>query len=90
MKDVPCLAIFQVLQSRVGSLALPTNIRLSWKGLLWTNARAYYEHSKIMATKSFIEPCAHKLKQMEAVKSFFNKLERSLVLTLFKIPTFHV
>jgi hypothetical protein len=43
-----------------------------------------------MATKSFIEPWAHKLKQMEAVKSFFNKLERSLVLTLFKILTSHV
>ena len=28
--------------TQVGS-ALPTNIRLSWKGLPWTNALAYYE-----------------------------------------------
>jgi len=26
-------------------LALPTNIRLGWKGLQLTNTRAYYEHS---------------------------------------------
>jgi hypothetical protein len=26
------------------SAALPTNIRLGWKGLSWTNSLAYYDH----------------------------------------------
>jgi len=36
------------------ALALSTNIRLSWKGLLGTNALAYYEKSQLTAVKSFI------------------------------------
>jgi hypothetical protein len=35
-------------------LALPTNIRLGWKGLPGTNALGYYENPKITAVKSFI------------------------------------
>jgi hypothetical protein len=35
-------------------LALPKNIRLGWKALLWTNTLAYYEHSYITRVKSFI------------------------------------
>ncbi len=35
-------------------LALPTNIRLGWKGLPGKNALAYYEKSKLTAIKSFI------------------------------------
>ncbi len=27
------------------ALALPTNIRVGWKGLQWTNTLAYYEKS---------------------------------------------
>ncbi len=34
--------------------ALLTNIRLGWKGSPGTNALAYYEHSQIAASKSFI------------------------------------
>ncbi len=37
-------------------LALPTNIRLGWRGLPWTNALACYERSLITAVKSFITP----------------------------------
>jgi hypothetical protein len=37
----------------VGS-ALPTNIRLDWKGQPGTNALAYYEKSYLTAVKSFI------------------------------------
>jgi hypothetical protein len=37
--------------------ALPSNIRLGWKGLPWTNALAYYEHSKLRRKKFYnIEP----------------------------------
>jgi hypothetical protein len=35
-------------------LALPTNIRLGWKGLPGTNTLAYYENSEITTVKSFI------------------------------------
>ncbi len=35
-------------------LALPTNIRLSWKGLPGTNTPAYYEDSKVTDVKSLI------------------------------------
>jgi len=35
-------------------LALPTNIRLGWKGLAGTNTLAYYEHLQITAVKSLI------------------------------------
>ncbi len=34
--------------------ALPTNIRLGWKGLSGTNTLAYYEKPKITCIKSFI------------------------------------
>jgi hypothetical protein len=34
--------------------ALPTNIRLGWKGLPGTNALAYYKNLLITASKSFI------------------------------------
>ncbi len=34
--------------------ALPTNIRLGWKGLPGTNTQAYYENQYIMDVKSFI------------------------------------
>jgi hypothetical protein len=41
--------------STLGSLlALPTNIRLGWKGLPGTNALAYYKNSGCTAVKSFI------------------------------------
>ncbi len=33
-------------------MALPTNIRLGWKGLPGTNALGYYEKSKLTAVKS--------------------------------------
>jgi hypothetical protein len=35
-------------------LALPTNIRLGWKGLPRTKTLVYYENSKITAVNSFI------------------------------------
>jgi hypothetical protein len=35
-------------------LALPTNIRQGWKGLLGIYALAYYEKSSLTAVKSFI------------------------------------
>ncbi len=35
-------------------LALPTNIRLGWKGLSGTNALAYYEKAQLTAVKCFI------------------------------------
>ncbi len=35
-------------------LALHTNIRLGWKGLLGTNALAYYEKSQLTSVKSFV------------------------------------
>ncbi len=35
-------------------LALPTNIRLGWKGLPGTNILAYYEKSQLTAVKSFV------------------------------------
>ena len=35
-------------------LASPTNISVGWKGLLGTNALAYYEKSLLTAVKSFI------------------------------------
>ncbi len=35
-------------------LALPTNIRLGWKGLPEINALAYYEKSSLTAVKSYI------------------------------------
>ncbi len=35
-------------------LALPTNIRLGWRGLPGTNTLVYYEHSSITTAKSFI------------------------------------
>jgi hypothetical protein len=35
-------------------LALPTNIRLGWKGQLVTKTVTYYVHSSIQAVKSFI------------------------------------
>jgi hypothetical protein len=39
----PNKASFRLLLARL--LALPTNIRLGWKGLPGTNALAYYEKS---------------------------------------------
>jgi hypothetical protein len=39
------------LQGRL--LALPTNIRLGWKGLPGTNALAYFENSELTAVRSF-------------------------------------
>ncbi len=39
---------------QVRLLALPSNIRLDWNGLLGTNTLAYYEHSEITDVKSFI------------------------------------
>ncbi len=36
------------------ALALPTNIRLGWKGSAGTNALAYHEKSELTAVKSFI------------------------------------
>ncbi len=36
------------------ALALPTNIRLGWKGFPWTNTLVYYKNPLIMAVKSFI------------------------------------
>ncbi len=35
-------------------LALPTNIRLGWKGLPGTNTLAYYENSEILAVEGLI------------------------------------
>ncbi len=35
-------------------LALPTNIRLGWKGSLGTNALTFYEKAYLTAVKSFI------------------------------------
>jgi len=46
--------------------ALPTNIRLGWKGLPGTNALAYYEKSQFTAVKRFIT-----LANGGKVKSFF-------------------
>ncbi len=50
--------------------ALPTNIRLGWKGLPETNALAYYEKAQLTAVKCFITlaPCpsialSHKISQ---------------------------
>jgi hypothetical protein len=39
---------------RVGSMALPTNIRLGWKGLPRTNTLAFHEHLLIMDVNGFI------------------------------------
>ncbi len=39
----------------LGAVALPANIRLGRKGLPGKNTLAYYEHSYIMAVKSFIK-----------------------------------
>jgi hypothetical protein len=52
-------------------LALPTNIRVSWKGLPGTNNPAYYENPEITAVKSFITqaPGAN-------VKKYSSKLPR--------------
>jgi hypothetical protein len=59
MAFLPCL----IFLSKAGSYpneepfrlqALPTNIRLGWKGMPGTNTLAHYEHSYIMAAKSFI------------------------------------
>ncbi len=36
------------------ALALPSNIKLGWKGLPETNTLAYYENPQITAVKSFI------------------------------------
>jgi hypothetical protein len=36
------------------ALALLANIRLGWKGITGTSTLAYFEHSLIMALKSFI------------------------------------
>ncbi len=36
------------------SLALPTNIRLGWRGLPGTNTLAYYENPEITVVKSLI------------------------------------
>ncbi len=36
------------------ALALPTNIRLGWKGLPGTNALDYYERLQLTAVKSLI------------------------------------
>ncbi len=36
------------------ALALPANIKLSWKGLPGTNTLAYYENPQITTVKSFI------------------------------------
>jgi len=44
LSDVP-------LYSRL--LALPTNIRLGWRGLPGTNALAYYEKAILTAVKTF-------------------------------------
>ncbi len=35
------------------ALAFFANIRLSWKGLPWTNTLAYYRHLYIVAVKNF-------------------------------------
>jgi hypothetical protein len=35
------------------ALALHTNIRLGWKGLLRTNTLAYYDHFQIMKKEKF-------------------------------------
>jgi hypothetical protein len=35
-------------------LALPTDIRLGWKGSPWTNTTAYYKNLQITSVKSFI------------------------------------
>jgi len=35
-------------------LTLPAIIRPGWKGLLWTNILAYYEHLSITDIKSFV------------------------------------
>jgi len=38
-------------------LALPTNIRLEWKGIEVANARAYYDTATITAVKMFYSIC---------------------------------
>jgi len=45
--------VFSVDVTFVAS-ALPTNIRLGWKGLPGTNTLAYYENLQLTAVKSFI------------------------------------
>ncbi len=54
--------------------ALPTNIRLSWKGLAETNTLTYYEHSYIAAVKTFVKrtPVDNVIKVFSAVSYNFS------------------
>jgi hypothetical protein len=73
-------------------LALPTNIRLGWKGLTGTKTLAYYEHLQITDEKSFITlgPGRLRTKQqglmsvpISILSSSLIKLERFLLADLF-------
>jgi hypothetical protein len=72
-------------------LALPTNIRLGWKGLPETNALAYYEKAQLTAVKSFITlaPCpsiaaSHKISQFTLMAA------TTLSITTITIATFTI
>jgi hypothetical protein len=58
--------------------ALPTNIRLGWKGWPVTKTLAYYEHLYIMAVKSFITfgPGLILSENCKSKKVFYRKIRK--------------
>jgi hypothetical protein len=59
-------------------MALPTNNRLGWKGLPWTNTLAYYENSEIAAVKIFYNIGSRKGEVLMAFASFNSKQKHFL------------
>jgi hypothetical protein len=56
------------------ALALPSNIRLGWKGLLGANTLTYYNNPKIAAVKSFIVQAPEEL-----IQKFMNECNHYLL-----------
>jgi hypothetical protein len=76
MKNLPCAP------DKGRLLALPTNIKLVWKGLSGTNTLAYYKHLQITAVRRVvccnIKPWSQSYKTFSFSSSFIlseNKLE---------------
>jgi len=81
------------------ALALPTSIRLDWKGLPGTNTLAYYENSSITAVKRFITlaPAGQQWFKREQIKrhfcfivSYCSILKQVTVFLYSKLYIFHI
>jgi hypothetical protein len=81
MLDVVMLGVMaplSVLYSKVKTLALPTNVRLSLKAMPMTNTLAYFDNTSVTETENIViltkenKPMKHFSANVGVIEKYFN------------------